>query len=178
MIGIICFHWKWNTMVLSHCVWLLACWGSLIPSLLYNSESWSFYIVIYNGALVPGFWDGQEILVHPCIFRRRYTKDAGSSGPWVSIKTRLRLPRVLRANIATSGERNCCYLCNRRHEAADPKPFISLSLRVCLWDEILDGKEKVWRVIMSSFYSSNLSLSSLLLQNPNSQTHPNRIHSM
>lgn len=82
----------------------------------------SFYYV----AMVSGFWDRQAILVYSCLFGRRYTKDASTSGPRVSIKTRLRLPRVLRAYIVNT-RRNYFCLCNRKIE--DPKSACFQSLR-------------------------------------------------
>lgn len=58
------------------------------------------YIMI-DVALISGFWDGQEILVHSSLFRRRFTKDASSTRSRVSIETRLRFPVIQKANIYT-----------------------------------------------------------------------------
>lgn len=60
--------------------------------------------MVYIACATTGVWDGQEILVHPCLFRRRHKKDAGSSRPRVSIETRLWLPRVLKATKPQTGK--------------------------------------------------------------------------
>jgi len=60
--------------------------------LVHSRDHFDPYIMIYVASLISGFWDGQEILVHSCLFRRRYSKDASSTRSRVSIKTRLRFP--------------------------------------------------------------------------------------
>ena len=60
-----------------------------------------------NFISVLGVWDGQVVLVHPGLFRRRFTTNARSSRSWISIKSWLRCSRVLRIIYTTSGNFPC-----------------------------------------------------------------------
>lgn len=52
---------------------------------------WIFWLLFY----LLGIWDRQAVLVHSCLFRWGYTKDASTSGSWISIKAWLWFSRVL-----------------------------------------------------------------------------------